>query len=395
MAYRIQKGNIRKPRRRRQTAVRRRSVRRAPMRRRTSSRRQTNRKNDCHCPGELSPSAKFALAQLDPFEPKCLGAKIPDTNTMPSLANADTDQVTLAGPATNGNLIAIAFNPNYANAMIAAAEGAAAVTWGSTFAQRRNYSNVVASVEAIRPVAHAVRMVSPLAPTSTTGFVHVGIAVESRINSANVTAPDYPTTVNQMTGLAHYKRFTLASLTQSPVTIINKWIDETAFRYEDPRSTFGLLPSTATAQFNNLNFGQSWGTLVVMVEGQPTSATTPISFEHLLLSECLPRKDAWVLGTQAAPNSPGTMSAVSVMTSETDFAHTEAQQDTYIQEGLRAFERGAAVAGERVWNDVAAPLLTRFGNAVVNTGAAMALNAISGRGGIPGVNSNPGRLTLS
>lgn len=393
MAYRIQKGNIRKPRRRRQT-TRRRSVRKAP-RRRTSTRRQMSKKNDCSCPGELSPSAKFALAQLDPFEPKCLGAKIPDTNTVPSIANADTDQVTLAGPSTNGNLIAIAFNPSYQSAINAATEGAGSVSWTTTFSKRRNADNVVASVEAIRPVAHAVRMVSPLAPTSTTGFVHVGISVESRVNSAVGVAPDYPTTVNQMTGLAHYKRFTLASLTQSPVTIINKWIDEIAFRYEDPRTTYAFVGSASTPNTSQLQFQSGWGTLIVMVEGQPTTATTPISFEHLLLTECLPRKDAWVLGTQAAPNSPGTMSAVSVMTSETDFAHTEAQQDTYIQEGLRAFERGASVAGERVWNDVAAPLLTRFGNAVVNTGVAMAFNAISGRGGISGVNSNPGRLALT
>lgn len=394
MVYRIQKGNIRKPRRRRQT-TRRRSVRKAP-RRRTSTRRQMNKKNDCSCPGELSPSAKFALAQLDPFEPKCLGAKVPDSNTMPSIANADTDQVTLAGPATSGNLIAIAFNPSYTSSILAATESSAsAVTWGTSFSQRRNYTNVVASVEAIRPVAHAVRMVSPLAPTSTTGFVHVGIAVESRVNSGVGSVPDYPTSVNQMTGLAHYKRFTLASLTQSPVTIINKWIDETAFRYDDPRSSYSFVGSASTSTPAGLQFQGSWGTLIVMIEGQPSSATTPISFEHLLLTECLPRKDAWVLGTQAAPNSPGTMSAVSVMTADTDFAHTEAQQDTYIQEGLRAFERGASVAGERVWNDVAAPLLTRFGNAVVNTGVAMAFNAISGRGGIPGVNSNPGRLALT
>lgn len=392
MAYRVYKGNIRKPKRRRTT--KRRSVRKS-YRKSTSTRRQSNKKNDCSCLGELSPSAKFALAQLDPFEPRCLGAKVPDSNTMPSLANADTDQVTLAGPSTNGNLIAIAFNPSYQNSINAATEGAASVTWTSTFAKRRNADNVVASVEAIRPVAHAVRMVSPLAPTTTTGFVHVGIAVESRVNSAAGAVPDYPTTVNQMTGLAHYKRFTLASLTQSPVTIINKWIDDTAFRYSDPRATYTFSGSGTAPTEGGFNFQQSWGTLIVMVEGQPSSATTPISFEHLLLSECLPRKDAFVLGTQAAPNSPGTMSAVSSMTGETDFAHTEAQQESYIQDGLRAFGQGASVAGERVWNDVAAPLLQRFGNNVLNAGMMYALNAATGRGGIPGVNSNPARLTLS
>lgn len=315
---------------------------------------------------------------------------------MPSIANADTDQVQLTGPVTTGNLIGMAFNPSYASATIQAGEvSATAVSWPNTFNQRRNYTNVVASVEAIRPVAHAVRMVSPLAPTSATGFVHVGISVESRMSALNSTSPDYPTTVNQMTGLAHYKRFTLASLTQSPVTIINKWLDDTGFRYDDPRSAYSTLASVTGTSTTTFQFNNSWGTLVVLVEGQPSSATVPISFEHLLLTECLPRKDAWVLGTQAAPHSPGTISAVSTMTGEQDFAHTEAQQDTYIQEGLRAFERGASIAGERVWNDVAAPLLTRFGTAVVNTGVAMAFNAVAGRGGIAGVNSNPGRLALT
>lgn len=132
-----------------------------------------------------------------------------------------------------------------------------------------------------------------------------------------------------------------------------------------------------------------------MIEGQPSSATTPISFEHLLLTECLPRKDAWVLGTQAAPNSPGTMSAVSSMLSETDFAHTEAQQESYVAAGVEELARGAQVAGERVWTDVGVPLLQRFGNNVLNAGMMYAVNAATGRGGIPGVNSNPARLTLS
>jgi len=130
-----------------------------------------------------------------------------------------------------------------------------------------------------------------------------------------------------------------------------------------------------------------------MVEGQPVS-TNSLSVEHILLSEALPRKDAFVLGTQAAPNSPGTMSAVSSMLTETSITHTEAEQDNYVSQGLAAFGRGAATAGEQVLNTVAIPLLQRAGNAAIMTGATMALNAITGRGGIPGVNSNPARLAL-
>lgn len=397
MAYVRSKRNIRRPRRRR--SVRRRAASSA-YRRRTTTRVASARKKPCFCPGELSPAAKFALAQIDPFEPKCLGAKIPDSNTIPSIANADTDQVSLAAPSSNGNLIAIAFNPSYAAAMNAATDGAAAVTWSSAaWATRRNYANVVASIEAIRPVAHALRVSSPLAPTSTVGFVHIGLAVESRIPPSNTNAPDLPTTVNQMTGLAHYTRFTLASLTQSPVTVINKWIDETGFRYDDPRSgpnvqTPGATPTAVQSIQNSLNFGQSWATIVVMVEGQSTGSS-PISFEHLLLTECIPRKDAFILGSAAAPHSPGTMSAVSTMTAEGGFSHTEAQQDSYTQQMLSNLSAGAATAGEQVFQNVAVPLMQRIGQVAVNSATNYAIQGIVGLAGIAGVNSNANRLRLN
>lgn len=396
MAYVRSKRNIRRPRRRR--SVRRRAA--PTYRRRTTTRVASSRKKPCVCPGELSPAAKFALAQIDPFEPKCLGAKIPDSNTIPSIANADTDQVSLAAPSTNGNLIAIAFCPSYAASVQAAGDGAGAVSWGTNWAQRRNYANVVGSIEAIRPVAHAIRVSSPLAPTSTVGFVHIGLAVESRVNSIAGALPDLPLTVNAMTGLAHYARFTLASLTQSPVTVINKWIDETGFRYDDPRSgpnysSGGTTPFTAVQPIQStFNFGQSWATIVVMVEGQSTGSS-PISFEHLLLTECIPRKDAFILGSAAAPHSPGTMSAVSTMTSEGGFSHTEAQQDSYTQQMLSNLAAGAATAGEQVFQNVAVPLMQRVGQVAVNSATNYAIQGIVGLAGIAGVNSNANRLRLN
>ncbi|AXH77502.1 MAG: capsid protein [Cressdnaviricota sp.] len=390
MPYVRSKRNVRRPRRRR-ASVRRRYTRRSTRSR--TPRRGMNRQKACRCPGELSPSAKFALAQIDPFEPVCLGAKVPDTNTMPSIANADTDQLSLAGPSAAGNLIAICFNPSYTSATQAATDGAASVTWSTTFAARRNQSNILTNIEAYRPVAHAVRIISPLAPTAATGFVHIGLSTESRYGSATV--PQYPKTVNEMTGLAHYKRVTLASLTQTPLTVINKWIDETAFRYDAPESAYDFTAGGSAARVTTFNFQQSWATIIVMVEGQATTTVSPISFEHLLLSEMLPAKTSFLLGTSAAPNSPGTMSAVSAMQSETDAMHTEAEQESYIQRGVDAFSRGAQTAGADVFNNVAEPLLERFGRYAVSAGMAYALNASRGTGGIPGVNSNPNRLALT
>jgi len=391
MVYRRSKTNIRKPRR----SVRR---RRAPARRQTYTRRRRTTARGtakpCRCPGELSPTAKFALAQLDPFEPRCLGAKIPDSNTMPSIANSDCDQVGMTGAGTNNFLTAFAFLPNYTAAYnVATPVDVSTVAWTATFQSRRNQSNVVSSIEAIRPVAHAVRLSSPLAPTSTTGFVHVGIAVESRINSIASAIPDWPKTVNEMTGLAHYQRFTLASLTQSPVTVINKWIDETGFRYEDPRAANSFISSGSTITTSTFNFLQSWGTIIIMVEGQAANVIH-LSAEHLLLTEALPRKDAFIIGTTAAPNSPGTMSSVSQMLAETSIAHTEAEQETYVSQGLAALARGAAVAGEQVWSNVAQPLLERVGHQAVGSASAYAYNALAGLGGIPGVNNNANRLAI-
>lgn len=113
------------------------------------------------------------------------------------------------------------------------------------------------------------------------------------------------------------------------------------------------------------------------------------------MTENIPKKTSMILGTPAAPNSPGTMSAVSSMVSDIDFGHTESGQDGYISQGLSSLARGAATAGEQVWNNVAQPLLQRAGNQAALTAANMAFNALTGRGGLPGVNSNPARLALN
>lgn len=358
--------------------------------RRAATRRKTAAKSKVFVQ-QLTPTARFVISQLDPFEPKSLGAKIPDSNTMPSIANCDTDQVAVPG-STSATVIAAAFKPQYNSAVFLATPGIGTVDWlNPTGFTRRNFINVSTSIEAIRPVAHAIRLSCPLAPTTTTGFVHVGLSVESR-NVAVANTYEWPKNVNEMTGLAHYKRFTLASLTQSPITCINKWIDELAFRYEDPRTLDNL--STTTPVSGGLQYWSSWATIVVMVEGGPSTTGTLLSVEHILHTEALPKKDAFIMGNPAAPNSPATMSVVSQMQSDQDFAHTEAQQDSYIQRGVDSMTRGAQNAGAYFAETVVLPVMENVGARVVNTAANMAMNAVFGRGGLPGVNNNPGRLAL-
>lgn len=388
MVYRRTKGqNIRRNARRKRAPARR-SVRSRVRRRRVTTARRRS------IPQEMNPTTKFVLAQIDPFDVKSLGAKVPDSNTMPSIANADTDQVSLAAPSTSGNICAIACLPGYSASTLVATQGSSAVTWNGSWGSRRNVSSIISAAEAFRPVAHAIRISSGLAPTSATGFVHIGLDVESRVNDAAAAVPDFPTDVNAMTGLAFYKKITLASLTQSPLTAINKWIDESAFRYQDPRELPALNGSGTAPNQGTFQFYNNWATIIVMVEGAPTGASI-LSIEHLLFSELLPKKSAFIMGGAAAPNSSGTMSAASTMAAETEFTHTEAEQDGYIQRSTAAFARGAATAGENIMENVALPLLEHTGRVVTHAAAAYVFNSVTGTGGISGVNSNPTRLALN
>lgn len=361
---------------------------RAAPKRRAAPRRSTRKstRGSCVCPGPMSPGAKFVLAQLDPFDQVCNGAKIPDSNTIPSIANTDIDIVNIATTATATDLNGLAFRPQYTWATVAPTSGAS-LTWQAAWAGATNRSkrtNYVSVMELTRPVAHAVRLSSPLAPTAASGFVHIGLSTETIYADTTWT---YPTTVAMMSGLQHYKRVTLASLTQSPLTVINKWIDETGFRYSSPNT------SQATASQTGFQTDYGWAAIVIMVEGAPVSSTV-LSVEHLLLSEGIPDKNGVIIGTPAASNSPSTMSSVGELSVQQEPFHTEAEQDSYIQRGINAVAQGAAAQGESIFNNVAVPLLARLGNYGSGVAANMAIQAIMGRGGLPGVNSNANRLTL-
>jgi len=383
--YRRARSNIRK-----RPATRRRMSSRRPVRRSTYRRARTaNRRRHVCGDGQLTPSAKFVMAQLDPFEPSVSGAKIPDSNTYPSIATTDFEINSVVGPAVAANIVGIALRPQYTWGYVDATPAAGAVSWGAAFATNaQNRSRRIAygtAIELTRPVAHAARISCQLSPTTAAGFVHIGLATESLYGATTWT---FPTNIAQMSGLQFYKRVTLASLTQSPLTVINKWIDDTAFRYSDPAGNVqGAIGTTFQTDY-------SWGTIVILVEGAPVTTTNILSIENILLSEGIPQKDGVIIGTPAAPNSPGTLSAAGQVTTDMEPFHTEAEQESYISRGVGAVVQGAQAGGETVFQNVAVPLLQRTAYAMTGTALTMAMNAIRGTGGISGVNSNPARLAI-
>lgn len=356
--------------------------------RRTATRRvsrTTRSRSACVCPGDLAPATKFALAQLDPFHSNAMGAKVPDSNTQPSVSTTDTEQVTLLSAGLATDLFGMAFRPQYTWGTVAATPGSS-LSWGGTYTvnslNRSKRAAYAAAIELTRPVAHAVRLSSPLAPTAASGFVHIAISTETTFG---VGTWQFPTTIAQISGCQFYKRVTLASLTQSPLTIINKWIDDTAFRYSSPTSD---LAQGGGAAFQS-DF--AWGAIVMILEGCPIGVNV-ISAEHLLMSEGIPQKDSPIIGTPAAASSPGTLQATSDMQSRSEPFHTEAEQEGYIQRGVNAFAQGVAEQGDRLYDRVGVPLLNAVGQQATSSALNMFYNAITGTGGMNGINSNPNRL---
>jgi len=367
---------------------------RAPARRRAAPKRKTitRKSRKCACPQkDLTPGDKFLLAQADPFEPKCLGAKIPDSNTVPSVAAPLTELYSLTTTAA-GDGKCVAFLPSV-NSSIIASTAASSTSWTwATFASGTGVSNWTkvtdfrATFEASRPVAHGIRITCNNAPTTTTGYVHVAVAFEAY---NNVTTWPFATDIAGLSGYSWYKRVTLASLTQSPLTVINKYCDETAFRYSGA-DTAGV--SNATPMEFHIPY--SWGAILIAVEGAAT--TTPIQCEMILHSEGIPKQQAFLVGSNAAPYSPAVLGATSHMVANTDFTHTEAEQGEYISTALgTALQQGASGAVSAAVQNIAIPAARQVGYNLAGRAISMGVAGLASLAGIGGVNNNPERLSLT
>lgn len=328
----------------------------------------------------MEPGEKFLLSQIDPFSPECFGAKIPDSNTVPSVAIHDVENVNVV-LALPGDSRCFAFNPTYTNQFVASTGGAGAWTWGPAFlgtTNRAKRGSYIAQFELGRPCAHALRIASPVAPLNATGFVHIAIAYESFYG---ITTWPWPTTTQGMSGYQYYKRVTLASLTQTPLTIVNKYVDDTAFRYLSTDSS-----DVGTGTELEFSVPNSWGTILIALEG--VNSVAPLSIEHLLLTEAIPKSSSTVSGSSAASFSPEIVQATSNMSAHTDFTHTEQSQNEYMTNALNQVRAGAGAAGQELFDNVVLPVAYGLGQSAVHSAAAGFQSML----GISGVNSNPNRL---
>lgn len=384
-------------------SYRRKSAYRKTSYQRKSRRVQSSGSHCCSTGNQLDPGQKFILAQADPFEPRSFGGKIPDSSTIPSVPTPLQWNQSLTTAVVDPNRAhAWAFTTSlYSNFVTATGSTASTWAWNSAPAVSPSYTAYTNAFELYRPVAHAIRLSCPFAPTTTTGFVHIALATEAAVNTAGLQVASYTqlaTSLSEMSGYTFYKRFTLASLTQNPITLVNKWTDESAFRYSSPNARFDDPADASTTPAANTSKAiagasfavpLSWGTLLVAVEGaQPSGGAvsiTPLQAEVILHTEGIPQKSGVLIGSTAAAFDSGILNAVSQAQAGADFAHGETQQDAHMSQ---YFTNLANAAGN---NPTIRQVANNVAGQVMNAGMNAVLNYM---GGIPGVNANPNQLLI-
>jgi len=115
----------------------------------------------------------------------------------------------------------------------------------------------------------------------------------------------------------------------------------------------------------------------------------------ILHHESIPKQDSVLMGSTAAAFAPSIIGGASHMVANTDFSHTEDQQQNYISNSLStALQAGASRAGNIAMERVILPAAESLGYNLAGRAISAGLAYVAGRG-ISGVNSDPNRLALT
>jgi len=278
--------------------------------------------------------SKYIHAQADPFSEQVDGVKIPDANSQPSVAIKAEDAWTMSTGALQTSTAA-AFNPSTSK-MNVQGTYASATTWtwtaaygGSTSSSKN--SKLISDMELWRPVAHAVRITSGLAPTTTTGFIHVAVFTQALYNQSTWT---YPASIADLANVPGYKRIPIARLTAEGLTVVNRPLDCTSQRYVDTDSG-----GYSNADIDGFHVPYQWGSIVIAVEGAPASSTV-LSVESILHMECIPRATSISTPSPAASYSPAALGGASASLSKTVSTFLDSDKTKRVQESVMNAKRG-------------------------------------------------------
>jgi len=336
---------------------------------------------------------------MDPFDPKARGVRVPDESTAPSSSFKLYDQSIVAPNGTGNNNAAMSlFFPNvqrYCKKQ-GTTNSPTTITWDPTWPVNTDFpskrASVVAQYSVSRPVSHGVRLACPLAPTAVTGFAHIALITIDLFGpdgdnpAALAAAGKLPTTVGDMRELPHYRRVTLASLTQEPLTIVNKYLDQTAFRYTSTQSD--ELTTLADGQEKGtFHVPSSWMAVVVMIEGHGQAAgSTVLTAENICHFEGQTKTAGLNSDDTAETANPDAFDGTSSAAGQSRASWFTSEQGTAVSEfvgnlqsWLTNFGRTASRAAAR---DV--------GRVAANAGRKYMTSWVAG---MPGIN-NLGRLNM-
>ena len=331
---------------------------------------------------EGTPLSQYQLAQVDVFDPRAVGVKIPDSNTTPSCGVLVSDDINCPVPGA-GNAVCYAFQPSISTTMIASNNitGPTSWVWQTNFSgtQASNkYGSIAANFDLFRPVAHGVRISSSLSSTAAQGFVHIAV-YPSRTTK---TTWDFPTSIAAMADCMWYTRITTSSLTQTPYLVQNKFLDCTAQRYIDTNdgpSKQGDNPSASsnTTRAGVFNVANEWCTILIALEGTAVggSLTVPISVETLVHYEALPAPGGVQAGGPAAQFDPRDLQGASAIGAQTNPVSpvTPAGSNQSLLESINV----AAQAAGNVVVDIGRSAAPQAREAFVNIAGGAVSSAIS------------------
>jgi len=326
---------------------------------------------------------KFFRAQVDPFNRDTIGVRVPDASTTPSSAVYcyDTTSLQLTAGSTTGAACAMVFTPSLkVMNMISTVNTNTATTfnWGTNFTgfagPTSKLANLINSYNVYRPVAHGIRISCAGAATATTGFLHIGLVSLDTFGATGIQSLNYmPTSISDMQSLQSYRKVTLSSLTQNPLVVVNKYFDQTAWRYTDINSN-EYAQAAAPSEFQ---LPQSWMAIIIAAEGHGLAAATQIvSVECINHIECCSKPNAVNPDSPAEPANSRLMEATSCAVGQTGSSFIEGtiDQKEYESDCMNIFAKALGYSG-----------------AVVHAGSSILSGVNSG---IPGV-TNRGRLSLA
>lgn len=292
--------------------------------------------------GKKQSIPRFTLAQVDPFNQKAFGVKIPDDNTADSCTAFSRSDVTLVTGATNGVGAVFRGNP-FPFQVTPTAASQTTWTWGAAFSggtTASNQSNLASSFAAIRTAAFGIQISTRLSYTAAAGIVHIALLPEM----LNLTTWDLPTSTTALGYAPFHLKIPLAELVENGYTITSKYTDAMAFRYIDP----GVSDLNGSTPYPNSNPTSGWNVIMVWVEGAPASSTV-LDIEYIAHYECLPPATAVSGGvittTPAQPHSPATLAATHYVNDNTSPANqTRLDGNTDFVDWRDIWETGVQIA---------------------------------------------------